>query len=186
MTQETQEAHPLTAEMRSRAEAIRIAGEVLQGSEPSKSPFTIRGTNPGEPYEIINMAEYIVSGVTYAESAAFRERMQNPEVHVLSLSDIFGGLLNSMATKVGDDGGEDDADEFEMPSNEVIHDLLSLVSSEIDPSYAWNLSAIEDWSTDTRRKVVEWARAVHLRASDNDVDVPDRPGVLGGDYLAFD
>lgn len=43
---------------------------------------------------------------------------------------------------------------------------------------------MQEWSTEQRVDVVDWARAEHLHASDNDVVVPDRPACLvPADYV---
>lgn len=50
--------------------------------------------------------------------------------------------------------------------------LLGVVG--LEPSFE-TLSA---WSTEQRNAAARWAVATHLRASDNDVDVPARPSFL--------
>jgi hypothetical protein len=62
---------------------------------------------------------------------------------------------------------------------EVLFDLLTLVWNEFPVSVA--LVTVEGWSERTRREVAEWVSAVHLCASDNDVDIPPRPRVLEGE-----
>jgi hypothetical protein len=67
----------------------------------------------------------------------------------------------------------------------VLSDLLSLVG--VSASSARVLS----WDSQQRQRAAEWASAVHLSASDNDVEVPPRPSFLleddpmmsGGDEL---
>ena len=50
--------------------------------------------------------------------------------------------------------------------------LLSVVG------LAPRLETVTAWSTDQRDDAEKWAVATHLRASDNDVDVPQRPAFL--------
>lgn len=54
--------------------------------------------------------------------------------------------------------------------------LLQLVKDDIPIGY--DHARIAEWDGDTRRKVVAWASAVHLRASGNDVEIPAIPDVL--------
>lgn len=58
---------------------------------------------------------------------------------------------------------------------ETLSNLLALV---LDPSELPTLAAIDGWSEPVRKEVATWAGAVHLDASDNDVEIPPRPEVL--------
>ena len=63
-----------------------------------------------------------------------------------------------------------DADGVIQP--EVLRDLLLLVQEDV------TVETIEGWTEPQRAAVRAWAGALHLRASDNDVDVPARPAFL--------
>lgn len=56
--------------------------------------------------------------------------------------------------------------------DEIIHDLLLLVDRDVP------LEVIQSWHWLTGETVSEWAIAVHLAASDNDVEVPPEPLVV--------
>jgi hypothetical protein len=56
----------------------------------------------------------------------------------------------------------------------AVRDLLLLVGETVP------LERVYKWSWKDRQEVTEWACAVHLSASDNDVDVPERPTFLDG------
>jgi hypothetical protein len=69
----------------------------------------------------------------------------------------------------------------EVPSTEVLYDLLSLVMAQD----SWpTVETIDSWTDLQKREAADWAGAVHLAASDNDVAVPPLPAVLGGEALA--
>lgn len=57
---------------------------------------------------------------------------------------------------------------------EVLVDLLGLVD------HAVPYSTVRAWTRKQRDEASDWAAAVHLEASDNDVTVPDRPAHLAG------
>ncbi len=63
--------------------------------------------------------------------------------------------------------------------------IVSVISNVSDLQYllgvvglAPSLKTVSDWSAPQRFEAANWAVATHLRASDNDVDVPTRPGFL--------
>jgi hypothetical protein len=58
---------------------------------------------------------------------------------------------------------------------ELTRDVLALVDIDLD---RLTLETIASWSPADRQLAIEWAGAVHLDASDNDVDVPPRPSFL--------
>ena len=60
-----------------------------------------------------------------------------------------------------------------IPTAEETRDLLLLVRS-----YEVPLSKIETWTDVERARVCAWAGAVHLRASDNIVQVPETPALV--------
>lgn len=53
--------------------------------------------------------------------------------------------------------------------NRIIRDILLIASCRV------TLKEIESWSPERKEKIVKWAAACHLRASDNNVRVPKRP-----------
>lgn len=58
-----------------------------------------------------------------------------------------------------------------------VQDLLSMVEDE----FPQNLPSVDDiaqWPEEVRYAVQEWATAVHLVASDNDMEIPEMPEVL--------
>jgi hypothetical protein len=57
-------------------------------------------------------------------------------------------------------------------SDQALSDLLLLVGVTVTPE---QLAA---WTPEQREQAAEWAGLVHLDASDNDVDVPERPAFL--------
>jgi hypothetical protein len=59
-------------------------------------------------------------------------------------------------------------------SDQALSDLLLLVGVTVTPEQLAN------WTPEQREQAVEWAGLVHLDASDNDVDVPERPAFLDG------
>jgi hypothetical protein len=61
----------------------------------------------------------------------------------------------------------------------VIRDMLLLVKDSM-PRLLPFLAEIEGWLPHEREEVGMWASAVHLRASDNPVEIPELPEVLGG------
>lgn len=56
-----------------------------------------------------------------------------------------------------------------LPDEDTIQDILALVSCQVTKK------EIRSWSPELRERIVKWAGAVHLRASDNIVRVPKRP-----------
>jgi hypothetical protein len=56
--------------------------------------------------------------------------------------------------------------------HEALSDLLLLVNVTRSPVQ------VAEWSREQRAAAYEWAAAVHLSASDNDVEVPERPEFL--------
>lgn len=66
----------------------------------------------------------------------------------------------------------------EPPNAGVIYDLLLLVEDEFTAPNPTVEEIQWQWSEEDRRKVTEWASAVHLVASDNDVEIPEMPEVL--------
>ena len=72
-----------------------------------------------------------------------------------------------------------EAENREIPRTGVLRDLLLLVGVRVSKE------TIKRWSDHQKRKVTEWASLVHLSASDNDVEIPNRPEFLpaeGDDY----
>jgi hypothetical protein len=73
-----------------------------------------------------------------------------------------------------------------VPTAVELATLLALVFTEIPINHQPNLeptkfaATVEGWNDATCREVADWAAAVHLAASDNDVVVPPLPEVLGG------
>jgi hypothetical protein len=61
--------------------------------------------------------------------------------------------------------------------DEALIDLLSLVLDE-DEMKKITPEVYHSWSNSDRSEIEFWAARVHLRASDNDVHVPDRPEAL--------
>ena len=59
-------------------------------------------------------------------------------------------------------------------TDQVLSDLLLLVNVTVTPE---QLAA---WTPEQREQAANWAGLVHLDASDNDVDVPERPAFLDG------
>lgn len=55
---------------------------------------------------------------------------------------------------------------------EVAADILGLVCVDV------TVEQVRAWSAEMVEQAVEWAAAVHMAASDNDVEVPARPGFL--------
>ena len=60
------------------------------------------------------------------------------------------------------------------PVDQVLSDLLLLVGETVP------VERMRKWSQKDREEVARWAGLVHLQASDNDVDVPERPAFLDG------
>lgn len=60
-----------------------------------------------------------------------------------------------------------------IPTAEETRDLLLLVRS-----YEVPLSKIETWTDVERAQICAWAGAIHLRASDNIVRVPEKPALI--------
>ena len=56
--------------------------------------------------------------------------------------------------------------------DEALSDLLLLANVTRSPA------TVAEWSPEQRALAYEWAAAVHLSASDNDVEVPERPEFL--------
>lgn len=72
-----------------------------------------------------------------------------------------------------------EAENREIPRTGVLRDLLLLVGVQVSKE------TIKRWSDHQKRKATEWASLVHLAASDNDVEIPNRPEFLpaeGDDY----
>ncbi|TCO57171.1 hypothetical protein [Actinocrispum wychmicini] len=63
-------------------------------------------------------------------------------------------------------------------SDEVLTDLLALVGVIVSPEL------MAEWTIDQRAEAANWAGAVHLHASDNDVTVPRKPTFLDADTPA--
>ena len=61
---------------------------------------------------------------------------------------------------------------------ETTRDFLLLVKGEIPLGRVPSHDEISSWSSTTRGLVADWAVAVHLVASDNDVEIPAIPDVL--------
>jgi len=55
---------------------------------------------------------------------------------------------------------------------EALKDLLSLVGVHVE------IEDIEGWTLEQREQAEGWAATTHLRASDNDMHVPEKPGFL--------
>lgn len=58
-----------------------------------------------------------------------------------------------------------------------INTLLLLVEDEFEGEVP-SVNEITTWTEEQREKTAQWAGAVHLRASDNNVDIPDKPDIL--------
>lgn len=58
-----------------------------------------------------------------------------------------------------------------MPAH-VLRDLLLLVAVTVDEE------TVESWTPEQRKQAADWAGAMHIQASDNDIDVPPRPTFL--------
>jgi hypothetical protein len=69
---------------------------------------------------------------------------------------------------------EEGLDNTKPVTDQVLSDLLLLVNVTVTPE---QLAA---WTLDQREQAANWAGLVHLDASDNDVDVPERPAFLDG------
>ena len=69
------------------------------------------------------------------------------------------------------DDGSNETTELE-PESDTIQDLLQLVGT------VRTIEQIESWSPEDRTAVIKWASAVHLDASDNDVEIPPKPACL--------
>ncbi len=63
------------------------------------------------------------------------------------------------------------------PGATITLDVLTLVRAEV-PGPELTHAEVENWSEEQRYAAVRWAGAVHLAASDNDVEVPPRPAFL--------
>ena len=73
---------------------------------------------------------------------------------------------------------EDAADEVDpLPTVAQTVGILSLVGVTVTATQA------AEWSGRKRLEAVRWASAVHLSASDNDVEIPARPEFLGPEFL---
>jgi hypothetical protein len=70
-----------------------------------------------------------------------------------------------------EEGGQNQ-DNTEPVTDQVLSDLLLLVGVTVTPE---QLAA---WTPEQREQAAQWAGLVHLDASDNDVDVPERPTFL--------
>jgi hypothetical protein len=57
-------------------------------------------------------------------------------------------------------------------TDQALSDLLLLVGVTVSPGL------VATWTTEWREQAAQWAGLVHLQASDNDVDVPERPTFL--------
>lgn len=57
--------------------------------------------------------------------------------------------------------------------NDVLYDLLSLVL-EAPPS----IQIIDSWTDDQKSQAEEWAACLHLAASDNPIDIPQKPDFI--------
>lgn len=60
---------------------------------------------------------------------------------------------------------------------ETVRDFLLLVEAEF-PGETPSEETIATWAPEVQSDVVDWASAVHLVASDNDVEIPPMPAVL--------
>lgn len=69
-------------------------------------------------------------------------------------------------------GPAERAETIENIPDEALSDLLLLVGVTRPPAQ------VAEWSPEQRALAYEWAAAVHLSASDNDVAVPERPEFL--------
>jgi hypothetical protein len=79
------------------------------------------------------------------------------------------------------DAGEDTPEPAEGDSGprwpvKTVLDLLSLVQDEFPANVG--PEEVRGWDQATRQQVLDWATAVHLVASDNDVEIPPMPKVL--------
>lgn len=62
MSEEMQETTCLTQEQQQRTHAVMTASSVLRGRTSGQRPLVAGGDIPGDVDDLINLAEYIVSG----------------------------------------------------------------------------------------------------------------------------
>lgn len=92
-----------------------------------------------------------------------------------------------VSAELGANGAEQIVFDFEelrdvqgLVKADVLRDLLLLVGEDVAAEI------IDNWTEPQREEVSRWAGAVHLAASDEEVDVPARPELLGPEKPAED
>lgn len=120
-------------------------------------------------YGIVLMDQDNESGV---ELTAFEAPCPNGNAagHVRALVHTLRELADEVESAHADLLAED-AEPADVPAH-VLTDLLGLVGISVTENRAGS------WSLTQRREAADWASAVHLSASDNDVEVPERPQFL--------
>jgi hypothetical protein len=171
MSEETQEQSVLTTQQQQRTHAAMTAARVLRPS-PAKVSLIGSGETPlsyVDYREIIELADYIATGYTYSDKVIREERENNP---------LFM-LLGAIAREPDEEPGEPTTGPIKGDVGvRVVFDLLTLVEGEIPNRAVPPLAVISGWTGEQRVAVADWAGAVHLRASDNDVEIPTPPSVL--------
>lgn len=172
---------PLTNEQAQRNYAVITAADTLK-TQGKTAPLAIGDRQPGKVADIVDLADYIVTGRTYTVNQNRRDLEDFPPIvghglfghgMLIPIDDIdqIPDFLRNVMQR-------DSEAEHPDLSPEALHDLLMLVEGEFEttvPSADWIRSK---WPIEVQRQVAIWASAVHYAASDNDVAVPPIPDVL--------
>lgn len=168
MPEETQEPTALTTEQQQRTHAVMTAAEVLR-PRPVRTAIIGAGESVAslscvDWTEVVRLADYIVRGVSEPTTPMFI---------------AMGWGQNHEEPDADDDGTDEDESETDGDVGlRLVADMLSLVHDEVPGGMVFSLVSINDWTPAMRVNVVKWAGAVHMRASDNDVEIPPAPSVL--------
>lgn len=168
MPETTQEASALTPEHQQRTHATITAGDILRRRGAAKGFATPGEAEPGLMEEIVDLANYIVTGEHPREFEA-----RTSPVRVIHGLPLPPGDYDVTPRPVKDTPQAEEAP----VSPAIIRDMLLVVQASFDAEMP-TVEDIQSWDQQTRKQVVLWASAVHLRASDNDVEIPRVPNVL--------